>query len=93
VGISDQVETVGLFDYIVKEDDVVLLDSPCTKVEIWEVLKSFAKDKSLGPDEWIVEFFIHFFDLVGDDLLEMVEDSRTCGSVNKSLNATFLLYS
>jgi hypothetical protein len=74
----------------VKEDDATLLDCPCTKLELWEVLKSFAKDKSLGPDGWTVEFFIHFFDLVGDDLLEMVEDSRLRGSVNKSINVTFL---
>jgi hypothetical protein len=57
------------------------LDSPCTKQEIWEVLKSFAKDKSLGPDGWIVEFFINFFDLVGDELLEVVEDTRSRGKV------------
>ena len=37
-----------------------------------------------------MEFFIHFFDLVGDDLLNVVEDYKTRGLVNKSLNATFL---
>jgi hypothetical protein len=57
---------------------------------LWEVLNSFAKDKSLGLGGWTVEFFIHCFDLVGDDLLALVEDSRLHGSVNKSLNVTFL---
>jgi hypothetical protein len=57
------------------------MDSPYTKKEIWEVLKSFAKDKIPGPDGWIVEFFLHFFDLVGVELLEMVEDTRTSGKV------------
>jgi hypothetical protein len=59
-------------------------------VELWKVLKSFAKDKSPGPDGWTVEFLIHFFDLIGDDLLELVEDSIIRGTVNKSINATFL---
>jgi hypothetical protein len=59
-------------------------------VEIWEVLKSFAKDKSPGPDGWMIEFLIHYFDIIGVDLLELVEDSRIRGFVNKSLNTTFL---
>jgi len=38
-----------------------------------------------------VEFFIHFFELVGDELLDVVEDSRSRGVVTKSLNSTFLV--
>jgi hypothetical protein len=64
---------------LVNEEDTLQLERPCTKEELWEVLKLFAKDKSLGPDGWTVEFFLHFFDLVGGDLLEVVEDSRTRG--------------
>jgi hypothetical protein len=88
--ITDQVKTVGLFDRLVHDEDTELLERPCTKLELWEVLKSFAKDKSPGLDGWTVEFFIHFFDLVGDDLLALVEDSRLRGSMINSLNATFL---
>jgi len=33
--------------------------------EIEKVLKSFAKDKSPGPDGWIVELFLAFFLLNG----------------------------
>jgi hypothetical protein len=64
--------------------DNQLLERPCTKVEILVVLKGFAKDKSLGPDGWMVEFFFFFFDLVGDDLLEAVEESRRSGTMNRS---------
>jgi hypothetical protein len=92
VFINDQVDTTILYDHIVKEDNAVLLGRPCSKIKIREVLKSFAKDKSLGPNGWTVEFFIHFFDLVGDDLLDLVEDSRLHGSVNKSINMTFLTH-
>jgi hypothetical protein len=90
VEISDQVDTMGLYDCIVKAKDAMILDNPCTKVEIWEVLKSFAKDKSPRPDGWTVEFLIHYFDIFGADLLELVEDSRIHGFVNKSLNVTFM---
>jgi hypothetical protein len=57
------------------------LENPCSRDEINEVLKGFATDKSPGPDGWTVEFFVQFFKLVGEDLLEVVEDSRIKGKV------------
>jgi hypothetical protein len=38
----------------------------------------------------MVEFFIHFFDLVGQDLLEAAEESRNHGEVIISLNSNFI---
>jgi hypothetical protein len=58
--------------------------------ELKEVLSLFKKDKSRGPNGWTVEFFTHFFDLEGEDLLEMVEESRLKGFIARSLNSTFL---
>ena len=87
--INIQVDTASLDDHFVKEDYATLLDFPCTKLELWEVINSFAKDKSRWPDGCTIEFFIHFFDLVGDDLLEVEEDYRTRDLVNKYLSATF----
>jgi hypothetical protein len=71
-------------------EDNVVIDRVVTKQEIWDILSQFSKDKSLGPDGWTVEFFTLFFDVVGDDLLDMVEDSRIRGKIQKSLNSTFL---
>jgi hypothetical protein len=71
-------------------EDSIQIDCPCTKLKIWEVLKHFEKNKSPSPDGWTVEFFTHFFDLLGDDLLELVEDSRIIGKVQSSLNSMFL---
>ena len=48
------------------------------------------KEKSLGPDGWTVEFFLHFFDMLGPELLAMVEDTRLSGNVCGSLNSTFI---
>jgi hypothetical protein len=58
--------------------------------EIFEVPRGFTKDKSPGPDGWTVEFFLHFYDLIVDDLLEAIEDTHTSGMVNISLNSTFI---
>ena len=37
-----------------------------------------------------MEFFLEFFDLIGGDLLNVVECSRLTGRVTSSLNYTFL---
>ena len=66
------------------------MESLCTKDEILEVLWGFTKDKCPGPDGWSVEFYIYHFDLLANDLLDAVEETRLIGSVNRSINSTFL---
>lgn len=88
--VNEQVITAGLFSRMVNQEEVKFMESPCTLDELKEVLKLFKKDKSPGPDGWTIEFFIYFFDLVGGDLLEMVEEFRIRGEVVAGLNLTFL---
>jgi hypothetical protein len=38
-----------------------------------------------------VELYLHYFDLMAQDLLEAIEDSRIRGLVNKQLNNTFIV--
>jgi hypothetical protein len=61
---------------MVSEDEAETLFKPVTLEEIKSALENFKKERSPGPDGWTTEFFIFFFDLVGEDLLEMVEDSK-----------------
>jgi hypothetical protein len=79
----------GLFSRLVTEAEVEALFIPINLGELKEVLSSFKVDKSPGPDGWTIEFFIRFFDLVGGDLLEMVEESRLKGIISGGLNSTF----
>jgi hypothetical protein len=88
--LQEQVEVAQLFPNSVTQEDTILLDNPCTLTELQLALKSFALDKSPGPDGWTVEFYLHFFDLVGADLLELVEDSRLNGKITGAINSTFL---
>ena len=53
-------------------------------------LKSFEKDKSLGPDGWPVGFYLAFFDILGPELVKVVESSRMDGRVAPSLKSTFI---
>ena len=64
--------------------------SPLTLEELQGVLGQFKKEKSLGSDGWTSEFFIFFFDLLGEDLLAMVEESSIKGAILGGLNSTFL---
>ena len=58
--------------------------------ELLEVLHSFQKDKSPGPDGWTIEFFLGCFDILGLDLLLMVNESKQVGCIHRPFNATFL---
>lgn len=53
-------------------------------------MEGFSKDKSPGPDGWMVEEFLEFFDLLGLDILAIVEESRVKGFMLGALNATFV---
>jgi hypothetical protein len=47
-------------------------------------------EKGPGLDGWTVEFFSHFFDILGEDLIEMVEESRLKGFIPGDLNSIFV---
>ena len=64
--------------------------SAFTHKEAEDVLNGFKKYKSHGPDGWLVEFYLHFFDLLGQDILKVIEHSRLEGKVIGALNATFI---
>jgi hypothetical protein len=89
--IVDQVHLDSLLPRIVTWEDSLLLERLCSKEELWKVLKYFAKDKILGPDGWTIEFFLHFFEFVGEALLKVVEDSRRRGEVINALNSSFIV--
>ena len=56
--------------------------------EILEVLKGFANDQD--PRTWTINFFLAFFDLLGLDMLKVVNESHIRGKVVGALNATFI---
>lgn len=59
--------------------------------ELSFALKYFQRDKSPRPDGWPSEFFLEFFDVTGEDLLNMVEEDRVSGiNIPASLNSNFL---
>jgi hypothetical protein len=58
--------------------------------ELEAILKLFKKEKSPGPDGWTVELYLHFFEIMGEDLLALVEETRLSGRISGSINSTFI---
>ena len=65
------------------------LTKEVSEEEIRHTLHSFQKGKSLGPDGFIVEFYIGFYDLIKKDILEVVRESYELGKVLGIINSTF----
>ena len=59
--IVDQLEVVKLFSRLLFEEESLMVGILSFLKAIDDVLKSLAKDKSPGLDDWIVEFFLLFF--------------------------------
>ena len=79
-----------LFPSFVDEEEKDELKEKVTKVELKEVLHSFQKDKSMGPDGWSMDFYVGFFDFFSSDLLKVIEESRINCFIHPSFNATFI---
>ena len=88
--IESHLKLLEVFPRLAMEDDNSRMGCAITLEEIEIVLKVRAKDKSSGPDGWTVEFFIGFWDLVGPEILALVEESRRTGHISGALNTTFI---
>jgi len=90
VDIRSQLEFLKAYPKMVFEPDNARMGAPVTLEEIERVLKICAKDKCPGPDGWTVEFFICFWDLIGPEVLALVEESRLNGHISGGLNSSFI---
>jgi hypothetical protein len=88
--MEERLESVRLYPTFVTALEVQDLEKEVTKDEVFEVIKGFARDKILDLDGWTVEFYHCFFELVGQDLVDMVEETRLKGEIIPSINSTFV---
>ena len=61
-----------------------------TLEEVEEIVKGMKKNKAPGPDGFTAEFYQASWDFIGQDILDVVEESRRNQKVNTSLNSTLL---
>ena len=88
--IEEVIRTALMFPCFVDEGGNIDLMKEVLEEELKEVLGSFQKDKIPGPDGWTIEFFLDLFEILGRDLLQVVEDSRSAGWIPASFNTTFI---
>ena len=88
--LAEIIQVAQLFPrHVDAEENAELMDEVSVE-ELKEVLHSFQNDKSLGLDDWSIEFYLGFFELLGEDLLEVVEESRKLGVIHAPINSTFI---
>ena len=88
--MAEIIQIAQLFPHFAKEGENVSLMEEVSMEELKEVIHSFQHDKSLGLDGWTIEFYLGFFELIGEDLLGVVEESRRTGVIHAPINATFI---
>eukprot|EP00253_Pinus_taeda_P002467 PITA_02467 len=90
VNILEIMRIIELFPRFVDQEDSEELMKEVTMAELEATLKWFKKDKSPGPDGWTIEFYLAFFEILGNDLLQIVEDSRRRGRISSAIKSTFI---
>lgn len=88
--IYEQLKIIQLFPGLFSTDDSNLIGRPVTVDEVESILKLCAKEKSPGPDGWQVEFYLGIWDIIGDELCQLVEETRCKGFISGAMNSTFI---
>lgn len=90
INLPDIINLAGNFPRFVGQEDIEDLTQLVTLQELESTLKWFKKDKSPGPDGWPVEFYLAFYDMLGEDLLDVIEESRITGHIHPPMNQTYI---
>eukprot|EP00253_Pinus_taeda_P010674 PITA_10674 len=88
--IAEVMRTAQCFPRFIKEDEADELSIPVSMEEVEATMKNMAKDKSPGLDGWTIEHFLHFFYLIGFEIIDVVEESRLKGEIYRPFNSTFI---
>ena len=88
--IAEIMQVAQVFPRFVGEEENNLLMEEVSEEELKVALQSFQKDKSPSPDGWTIEFFIDLYDLLGADILKVVEDTHLSGRIPACFNSTFI---
>lgn len=75
---------------LVSREDNFNLNRPVTKEEVSEVLNNMQNGKAPGPDGFNVDFFKSGWNIVKQDIMNVVEDSRMNRTILKVLNTSFI---
>ncbi|CAL1356041.1 unnamed protein product [Linum trigynum] len=66
------------------------LERPLTREELYEALRQMGKRKASGPDGMSVLFFVRYWDIVGDEISELLLGAWESGIMPAGLNHTLI---
>ena len=75
---------------LVTQDHNFILMRPIKWEKVEEVVLQMEKGTAPGPDGFTVDFYQFFWDIVKEEVWEIVEESRKSKRILKAFNATFL---
>lgn len=83
-------DLVGHIPKLVTREDNFNLNRPVTEEEVSEVIKEMQNGKALGSNGFNVDFFKACWEIVKQDIMNVVEDSRMNRTILKALNTSFI---
>lgn len=72
-------------------EDLEALGDPPTAQELHKAIKAMASGKSPGPDGVVVEFYKHFWGLIGNDFTQMVATAITNQKLPSDVNSGLIV--
>ena len=80
INLEDQLKFLIHYPVFINSEEGAKIGEAVFIQEVKSVLKQFSKEKILGPNGWQpTELFLHFFDTVGQELVNIVEESINLG--------------
>lgn len=90
VNIAELMKVFILFPVLINERLNVELEHEISKEELKAILSSFKRAKIPRIIGYIVGFYLGLYELIDNELLRMVEESRISRKVLGALNSTFI---
>ena len=92
-GVTDegvQEQLLGNLTARIPADQVSVCDGQLSMAEVLVALKGMSKGKAPGSDSLPPEFYLALWDVIGEDLVEMLNSSLTTGSLPLSLRTALI---
>ncbi|KAH9307996.1 hypothetical protein KI387_035907 [Taxus chinensis] len=83
-------QLLNIIPNLVSEEDTTFLLHPALEKELQTIVWAMKKGKIPGSDGFPIEFYQEFWDIIKNDLFELVEECRQAKIVLKVINPTYI---
>ncbi|PKU75977.1 integrator complex subunit 11 [Dendrobium catenatum] len=72
--VTSLIVNANVIPKLVGDDDNVMLTQPPSEDEIWNIIKEMNGDSVAGPDGFTTKFFIHAWEVIKNDVVNVIHD-------------------